>query len=240
MFIAILLAAALAAADGPTSVGTVEVSGKGDTTTIQQDRDPLADGVDKAVTLISGGKAAEAIPILDEVIAAEEARHKDEGRMMFSARTLTEAIVYSGLAGTKSKSAVVFDDTWSLGYFLKGYALADLHRGNDAKPFLDKAIELSPMNAQYLAERGEWHKSQRDWTSAYGDFEAASTAAEFSPDDLKSFEKRRALRGMAYVRVEQGQLKEAEKLLRQCLNIDPSDEHAKQEIEYIKSLPRRG
>jgi tetratricopeptide (TPR) repeat protein len=238
MLIAILAAAALAAADGPASASTVEVSGKGDTTTIEQGRDPLADKVDKAVTLISGGKAADAIPLLDEVIGAEEAGHKHEGRMIFSARTLTEAIVYSSMAGTQHKSAVVLDDTWSLGYFLKGYALVDLHRGNEAKSYLDKAIALSPMNAQYLAERGEWHKSQRDWTSSYADFDSASTAAEFSPDDSKSFEKRRALRGMAYARVEQGQLKEAENLLRACLKIDSSDEHAKDELEYIKSLSR--
>jgi tetratricopeptide (TPR) repeat protein len=92
------------------------------------------------------------------------------------------------------------------------------------------------MNAQFLAERAEWFKSRKDWPNAFADFLSASTAADFSPDEAKSSEKRRALRGMAFVRTEQRRLKEAEKLLNECLKIDPSDANAKRELDYIRSL----
>jgi tetratricopeptide (TPR) repeat protein len=227
----------LAAQNPPAPGYAIQVTSKsGDTSTIDQGRDPLADKTEHAAGLIKDGKPADAVAILDEVIGAEEATHKGDQRMMFAARSLTEAIVYSAIASRQKESAVVLDETWALAYFLKGFALVDLNRGEEAKAYFDRALGMAPMNAQYLAERGEWHKARKDWTSAYADFESASNAAEFSPDEQKSFEKRRALHGMAFVRTEQRQLNEAEKLLRQCLKIDPSDTVAKHELEYIKSL----
>jgi Tfp pilus assembly protein PilF len=189
--------------------------------------------------LVSRGKSAESIPILDEIIAAEENGHKDEKRMMFAARTLTETLIYTSIAAEQNKSAVVFDDTWASAYWLKGFAMVDVGRGEEAKVYFDKAVALAPMNSQYLAERGEWFKSRKDWANAYRDFETASTAAAFSPDNGKSFEQRRAWRGMAFVRTEQGRLDEAEKLLRKCLELDPSDDNAKHELGYIASLRQK-
>lgn len=240
MFVALLAAATLAAQDAPTAPYSVEIKGKdGDTSTIEQGSDPHSAQIDRATALIKQGKATEAVSILDEVIAAEEASHKGEIRMTFAARSMTEALLYSGMAATQKKSAIVLNDTWALGYFLKGFALVDLNRGDEAKTWFDKAIALAPMNAQFLAERGEWHKNRKDWGSAYADFESASTAAEFSPDDVKTIEKGRALRGMAFVRIEQGELREAEKLLKQALKLDPKDAGARNELEYIKSLRGR-
>ena len=94
-------------------------------------------------------------------------------------------------------------------------------------------MQLSPMNAQYLAEVGEWYKGHRDWANAYTFFERASTASEFSPDSEKGFEKRRGLRGMGFALSEQGKFDEAEALYRQCLKIDPNDAGAKGELQYI-------
>jgi tetratricopeptide (TPR) repeat protein len=237
MFVLIVAATIMTAQSDPLAGITIQSTGKaGDTSTIDRAKDPLGDQVDGAATLIKEAKPAEALAILDRVIATEEDSHKNEQRLIFSARSLTEAIIYSGIAGTQNKSSVILDNTWALAYFLKAFALIDLQRGEEGKAYLDKALGIAPMNAQYLAERGEWYKTRRDWAKSYDDFEAASSAAEFSPDEQKSYEKRRALRGMAYARVEQGQFKEATRLLRQCLKLDPSDEHAKQELEYIRTL----
>lgn len=121
-------------------------------------------------------------------------------------------------------------------YFVKGFALVDLGRADDAKPYFDKAIALAPMNAQYLAERGEWYKSRKDWAHAYEDYESASSAAEFSPDGRKNAEKARALRGLGFVRIEQGELKEAERLYKESLRYQPDNAGARSELDLIKSL----
>lgn len=192
--------------------------------------------IDQAMTLMKAGKATEAIAIFDAVIADEESRHQDQSQQYFSARSLTEAIIYSTLAATQKQNSSVLDDSWAYAHFLKGFALIDLGRPDEAKPHFDKAIALAPMNAQFLAERGEWHKTRKDWPNAYADFESASSASEFSPEDAKKAEKGRALRGMAFVRIEQGELKDAEKLLKQALKLNSDDAGARSELEYIKSL----
>lgn len=223
------------------SAQSVQVTGKDTVSTIDQNL--MAEGarsangakIDQAANLIKAGQGADAIKILNAVIADEESRHKDSNQLYFSARSLVEGIVYTSLASTQSKNSTILDDSWSYGHFLKGFALIDLGRADEAKAEFDKAVGLAPMNAQFLAERGEWHKNRKDWASAYADFESASTASEFSPESAKKFEKGRALRGMAFVRIEQGELKEAEKLLKQALKLDRNDAKARQELEYVKS-----
>ena len=205
---------------------------------IHQDADPLSAKIDEAFAFIREGKPAEALPILDSVIAAEEGLHRNEKRVIYSARTLTEAMVYAALAATQKKSAVVLDDTYAMGYFIKGFALIDLNRSDEAKPLFDRALALAPMNSQFLAERGEWFKTRKDWASAYADFDSASNAAEFAPDDSKSNYQRRAWRGMAFARIEQGQADEARELLQKCLKLEPSDEKCKHELDYIESLKK--
>ena len=233
---------ALALATAPIEGGqSIQVSGKDTVSTIDQNL--MTDGarsangakIDQAANLIKAGQAAEAIKILDVVIADEGARHRDSSQIYFSARSLVEAIVYTGLAGAQSKNSTILDDSWAYGHFLKGFALIDLGRSDEAKAEFDNAIGLAPMNSQFFAERAEWHKNRKDWSNAYADFESASNAAEFSPDDAKKAEKARALRGMGFVRIEQGEFKEAEKLFRQSLKLQPGNEGALSELEYIKS-----
>jgi len=233
----LLALAASAAAQSNVSPSAVQVQPKGDAAiTLTTPKDPLSGQLDRAANLIKEHHPKDALPVLDTIISAEESGHHDDKRIIFSARSSEESLFYLMEAAVQKKNAVALDETWSTAYFLKGFALIDLNRADEAKAFLDKAIALAPMNSQFLAERGEWFKSRKDWKSAYADFNSASAAAEFSTDDVKSSEKRRALRGMAFVRTEQGQLKEAEKLLNECVKIDPSDANARRELDYIHSI----
>ncbi|MEO7157257.1 MAG: tetratricopeptide repeat protein [Vicinamibacterales bacterium] len=199
---------------------------------------PDADKLGRAVSLVKAGRQADGIKLLDEIITTFEARYAED-RQLFCSRSMPESVVYVGLGMKTKKAATVLDQTWCYSYFYKGFALIDLNRGDEAKPYFDKAITLAPMNSQFLGERGEWYKSRRDWAHALADFESAAGYAELSPESMKSFEQRRAWRGMAFVRVEQGKLDEAEKLLRKCVELDPTDGKAKQELQYVASLRRK-
>jgi tetratricopeptide (TPR) repeat protein len=234
---ALLGPAATAAVQSDSSPSILQVDKKGDAAlTLATPKDSPSNQLTQAENLIKQHRPGDALSILDAVIAAEESSHRDDKRVIYSARSPEESLFYLMQAAVQKKSAVALNETWSTAYFLKGYALIDLNRAEEAKPYFDKAIALSPMNAQFLAERGEWFKNRKAWTNAFADFESAATASDFSPEDVKSFEKRRALRGMAFIHTERGQLKEAEKLLNQCLKIDPSDASAKRELDYIHSL----
>lgn len=198
--------------------------------TVDLARDANSARIDAAFDLVHQGKPGEAVLILDGVIAAEEQAHRDAKTLYFSARSTTEAIFYSALAMVTHKPTIVTNDVWADAYFLKGYALVDLQRSDEAGPLFKRALELAPKNAQIQAELAEWHKSRREWPAAFDAYEEAAANAEFSPDDARSFEKGRALRGMAFVKVEQGDLDAAEKYLKEALKLNPADERARTDL----------
>jgi tetratricopeptide (TPR) repeat protein len=188
---------------------------------------------EKVATLIAGHDPAGAIKVLERIIADNEKAHRGETRQVYCARSPAESLLYAGMGAEAKKEVVVFGPDWSMAIFLKGFSLIDLQRPDEARPLFERAVAMSPMNAQFLGELAEWHKSARDWGEAYALFERASAAAEFSPDEMKSHDKRRALRGMGFVLIEQGRLDEAEALFRKVLDMDPNDSGAKSELQYI-------
>lgn len=194
-------------------------------------------GIDMALAALKDGKPGDAVALLDVVIADfEKSNPQQPNVMQFSARTITQSIMYAAIPGTQKKNGVVYDGNWALAYYLKGYALIDLKQADEALIYINKALALSPMDSQYLGERGEWYKSQKQWDKAYADFESARTYAPFSEDDFKVRNEGRALRGMGFVLIEQGKLKEAKKMFKDALKLDPNDEDAKGELQYIDTL----
>jgi Flp pilus assembly protein TadD len=195
--------------------------------------------IERAAVLIGERKAAEAIPLLDQVIAAEEKAHSGETRQVYSAGSTTETLLYLLEATAAKKEAVAFGPEWSLALFLKAFALIETGAGEAAGPLLKRAVELSPANSQYLAELGEWHKNRREWDQAYARFKKAEEVAGLaSSEERRKPERARALRGMGFVLIEQGKLDEAEKMFRKCLEIDPGDQGAKSELQYISEQRR--
>jgi tetratricopeptide (TPR) repeat protein len=196
-------------------------------------------------SLIAGHDPAGAIELLERIMADQEQAHRGETRQIYCARSPAESLLYAGMGVEAKKDVLVLGPDWSMAVFLKGFSLIDLKRRDEARPFLERAVAMSPMNAQFLGELAEWHKNARAWGEASALFERASAAAEFSPDEFKSNDKRRAMRGMGFVLIEQGRLDEAEAMFRKVLEMEPNDAGAKSELQYIedaraKAKPRVG
>jgi Flp pilus assembly protein TadD len=194
---------------------------------------------DQAWELIRDKKPAEAIVKLDRVIANEAKRHEEERRQIYCAHSPAETLMYTGMAAQAGKAAVVLDPTWCMAIFLKGFALIDLNRPDEAKALFDRAVEMAPMNSQFLSELAEWHKVRREWDTAFTLFERSSAAAELSDEGSRTSHKGRALRGMGFVLIEQGKLDEAERLFHQALELNPNDAGAKNELQYIEEQRER-
>jgi Flp pilus assembly protein TadD len=199
--------------------------------------------IEQGAHLLQAHKPAEALPYFDQVVALYQSRFKDANMRYYSARTPTEALFYmtdAALADGK-RGALAASGNWGYAHYLKGYALLDLGRPDEAKAELLRATALSPQNAQFLGELGHVYEVEKNWPLAMQTFERAEKAAkEFSPDNARNAELARAWRGEGYALVELGRLDEAEALYRKCLGLDPQDETAKQELAYVLSQKAKG
>jgi tetratricopeptide (TPR) repeat protein len=205
--------------------------------------DPRTVPVIKASEAVKGGKPADAVTLLDPVIASFEAEHKDGKQRIYCVRhgesaetSQLETLTYMLEASAANVSAVALDSLWCDALFLKGFALIDLGRAPEAEPYLKRVVEMAPQNAHYLAEWAEFHKSKRDWQTAHDLFERAVGAAEFSDPSRKPAELGRALRGVGFTSIELGKLDEAEQSFNAALKLNPTDRGAQSELDYLKQL----
>lgn len=191
--------------------------------------------VDAAAKLLHERKPAEAIDGIDKVIAHFEALREDKTDLAYCARTPAESLVYALQAAKDKTPAVVYGPAWCDAYFLRGYALIELGRTGEARAALERAVQLAPREAHYRSELAELYAREKNWNDALAAFDVSAKVAEESVDQQrKNAELGRALRGKGFVLVELGRLDEAEAMYRRCLEIDPADRKATNELRYVQ------
>lgn len=204
------------------------------------DKDPkMVKLLQEARHLIDNRSPAAAIPKCDEVINAFKTYYANSKQKIFCSRTSTESLGVLMKATVDKTNAIALSSTWSDAYFMKCYALQDMHQSGEAKAALQLALELSPFNSQYLAESGEIYAIEKNWSKAEQAYREAEDNAALSPKASRADELGRARRGLGYVLVELGRFDEAEKKYQQCLAADPNDSKAKAELEYVREEKSR-
>lgn len=194
----------------------------------------LSKQITKAGDFFKQRNFAAAISAVEPVIASFEAAYPASKRLAYCGDGPSQALMLSLMAAKEKKDSVVVDQLYCDAYFMKGFALIDLGKRGDAGPFLKKASDLSPLNAHFMNEYAEWHKTNRNWQQSYDIFEKAKGVAEFSGDNFRKEVEARSLRGMGFNLIEMGKLKEAEKMFKQSLKILPKNSVATAELQYIK------
>ena len=199
------------------------------------DKDPqMVKLLEDARHFLDTKNPAAAIPKCDAVINAYKAYYGTRKEKIYCARSGPETLGSLLKAAVDKDNAIALSSTWADAYFMKAYALQDLHRLDDAKTTLQLALKLSPFNSQYLAELGEIYALEKNWTKAKQAYEEAEDNAKLGPDVSSADELARARRGLGYVLVELGQFDQAEKKYQQCLAANPNDSKAKAELEYVR------
>lgn len=188
----------------------------------------------EAAQRANDGKPDEALQSVDEAIAGYEARYGESKERIYAARTLVETLLYMADAGKSGGNATAVEPEFGYAYYFRGYVLIELGRTREALAPLQRAVELSPWNSQFLSEIGNYFQSAKNWPEALANYKKAESASEFSPDDLKQAELGRALRGQGFVLIEQGRYDEAEALYMRCLKLDETDEIATRELAYAR------
>jgi tetratricopeptide (TPR) repeat protein len=170
----------------------------------------------------------------DPVIAYYEGTYSNKHKHYFSARGVTEALLYA-LDGAKTKTdTLVVSRNWVEAHFVKGFALVDLGQLNAAHAEFDAALKLAPHNSQVRAELGSLYNRQKDFSKALESYQRAEQDTEFSPPEAKILDRARAYHGLGYAYTELGQWDNADKMYRKALAIDSNDQHSLKELQYIQ------
>lgn len=152
---------------------------------------------------------------------------------------MSETLHYMILAQSQGRTAVAIDPAWADAYYLKGYALIELGRVDEARANLEKARALSPRNSRYLSELAHAWQADRQWERALELFVEAEDASRISPDGLRTEELTRALRGQGFSLIELDRIDEAEAKFKASLAADRNDRRSKEELLYIEQLRRQ-
>lgn len=211
----------------------------GSTTVASAAEDANAPLVRQAAALIGAKKPAQALPFAQQAIAGYEKQFRQDTVLSYSARSLAETLWYASEGARTQTSARVHGPEWGQAYFLAGFALVDLHRIPEAKQAFDAAIRLSPRNSQYLSERAQIDAIEHHWQASLDRFKTALDAAQITPPESKTAETTRALRGMAFARLELGDFEAAEALHERVLELDPGNTVSKNELRYIQTQIQR-
>jgi tetratricopeptide (TPR) repeat protein len=195
-------------------------------------------------TIDKGNPQVAITEYLDPIIESFEPLATTGNKRVFSATTLVETIFYSalGAAAADKQETLVLDGAWSSALHLKGFALIDQEKFEEAKQVLRHGIDIAPKNPWLWNELGAVYQTEMNWPEALSAYVEAAEAADLVYDKNSEDQKRtltRALRGQGFVLIETGKLKEAEALYRRCLKVDPDDRGAKQELAYIADLRKR-
>src|SRR5689334_12571158 len=134
--LSLALLAAPARATDPNTTTTATPSAQAPDT---DDEAAQIQALDQALTLAQSGRAAEALPLLDAVIAHYEARFPPGKTRWYVARSLMETIAYMAMATTDAgrktgqTGAQALMVQWADAWFLKGYAVVELSRLDEAR-----------------------------------------------------------------------------------------------------------
>ena len=224
--------------------GSTIVVGQGDDEQTQAARALLQAGID----LAKAGKCREAIDEgFDKVVALFEARFAEDRAGVRCGRSSTAALAQGLEAALGGGDVVVLGPEWPEALYYKAYCLVELGDPAQAKSMLQRALELMPGDPMYLCELGDLVLRESAWQQALDTFEQALNSARTMADEplgaagtlggrtLVQWQTR-ALRGQGFALVELQRLDAAEQAYRRVLELDPSDEKAKKELDYLSGL----
>ncbi|WP_309384521.1 tetratricopeptide repeat protein [Cerasicoccus frondis] len=193
--------------------------------------------VQKAEQMIIKKQADTAmVEILAPAIAQLDALEKEDGRQFYCSRSGAETLLYLMTAVTEGKDAVVVDQQFAMALYFAAYVDIEDRDLTAAQQKLERALELSPQNSNFLSELGYVLQVQQKWPEAFNYYERAIEAAGISPESSRTNELGRAMRGKGYTLIETGKLDEAVAIYEDCLELNPNDQNAKRELKYIQHL----
>ncbi len=199
-------------------------------------QEPMQQTLREATGQLRAGQPAKAIKLVDPLLARFDADYGDENRHLYCGETQQLALIYAAMNAQDDdhRDTLVLDSGWCSALWVKGFALIDLGRPQEALSYYQRAADLSPLYPLYLIELGYGYKELEQWDKSAEAYHQAAAVAPmgYQGDELNAW-YRRAWYGEAFAYIEQGRWAEAEALLRKCLEVAPGDQKVLSELQYI-------
>ena len=125
--------------------------------------------------------------------------------------------------------------SYSKALYLTAFLAVERRDWNTALEYLDAGLELEPDHPVLLSEKAMVLGSLKKHGESYELYLKAASSRPWSPITQRG----RAIRGAGMQMIDLGRLDEAERILRQSLELEPNSEVAQNELLYIAAL-RRG
>jgi Flp pilus assembly protein TadD len=198
----------------------------------------------EAIGYFNARKPAETIaaakPVLESFEADFAKNYPDRQKTdLFCAETSEQTLTLTLQGSTAGKDTVVLNRSYCEMLFITGFAMIDAGQQEGAGAYLQKASEMSPLNAHFMNEYAEWHKSKRDWKTSFALFKNAREISSFTPEEVRKETEARSMRGMGFNMIELGDLDGAEKLFKESLKLTPGNSNAVGELVYIEELRKK-
>ena len=202
--------------------------------------DDMRRRVEAAMALLQRGQAAQALPQLDKLVAEADAVFKRDTKNRVYAADDRNLVLASLLEAAKRKqSAVVVSTDWIAPLYARAYALIELGQLDRARADLDRVLAISPYTPRALGERAQISMHRKDFAAAEVDLNKMREYGKMSanPADAIGYQGF-ALRGLGYIAVERKQWDKALGFYNEALKLNPNDDKAKAEIDFIRRSRR--
>lgn len=189
--------------------------------------------LERAKQALVDGKPAEAIELVDPIIAKAES---DEAKNPTAACPSAATALLAAMMGQKGLNVTVsVENDWCDAMLVRGFALVEQKRFDEAVAMLGKLVKHDPRNANYLCEYAFALRSSGKVDEAFDAYQRAKNAAgSYADKRAKAHWRAVALRGIGYIEFDRENWDKAEKAYRDSLKAEPGHAGALSELELIK------
>lgn len=196
-------------------------------------RAPLAKGwYDAGLAAIRAKNPARAVELMKPLLVDFEKRYAGEKRHIFCAVNASQSKAYMSDAAATKQEAVAIEPDWCRAQYIRGYALVDLGKTDDALAAFQRLTELAPKNSRYLNELGYILADKKKYEEAAKAYQRSLAVTDLSPDDTDQ-ERCVAYRGIGYNMAKLGKLDDAEAAYRNCLAIGVDSDEVQDALDDL-------
>ncbi len=159
-----------------------------------------------------------------------------EGSVVYIAKTEDEKDAYLMRSNETHQEIVVLRSVCD--EVMIQQALLAQQQGDTAlvEQYLHKSLEVAPFRAQYWLKMGEFYLEQKQWKEAKDAFNLAEHFAPLAAEGSRKFTIVEAKHGLGSVLIKTGHWDSAEKVYEDCLLLNPQDEIASGQLQYIGQI----